>query len=404
MQRSLRTCVTFQRARRVDTRRVARSYSIEPFQLLFFGRDEFSCAVLRQVLEAKDVWRDIQVVTQPDAKTGRRGSKLSISPLKSLAEEAKLRVHTIPHERSEFKYFKPPPPFFPPNQAQDMPHQPPSDHLLVTASFGRILPNALLNLFLPSRRLNVHPSLLPAYRGPAPIQRALIDGQRETGVCVIEMTERKKGIDSGAIWGCRRMVRSSARREERAAESGMQEVPEGATFPTLRDALSTMGGELLVSTMRDMLAGRDTRTPQASDADAPRAPLITMQDSMVDFMSMTAAHIVQRHRAISHQKPMTTLLKTQRTLQLHDPSVFTDVPQSVKDHLPTEGTAIFHPPSQALIVRCAEDTYLSVPMVRQQDRHILKAKEWWNGVKPEMRLVEGSTGAVQFLSFSTSMP
>ena len=82
-------------------------------------------------------------------------------------------------------------------------------HLLVTASFGRILPNPLLNLFLPTRRLNVHPSLLPAYRGAAPIQHALIDGQRETGVCVIEMTERKKGIDSGAIWRSMKMARSA---------------------------------------------------------------------------------------------------------------------------------------------------------------------------------------------------
>ena len=61
-------------------------------------------------------------------------------------------------------------------------------------------------MFLPTRRLNVHPSLLPAYRGPAPIQHALMDSRDETGVCVIEMTERKKGIDSGAIWASERMV------------------------------------------------------------------------------------------------------------------------------------------------------------------------------------------------------
>lgn len=76
----------------------------------------------------------------------------------------------------------------------------------MTASFGRILPNSLLDLFLPGRRLNVHPSLLPMYRGPAPIQRALMDGKKETGVCVIEMMEKKKGIDAGEIWGQRHMV------------------------------------------------------------------------------------------------------------------------------------------------------------------------------------------------------
>ncbi|KAH9886080.1 Formyltransferase [Cubamyces lactineus] len=359
-----------------------RGYSTrsDPFKVLFFGRDEFSCGVFQQLYEAKDVWQDIQVVTQPDAKTGRRGSKLSISPLKLLAEEKGISVHTIPHERSEFKNFKAPPPFLPSGTPVDPSYEPPSDHLLVTASFGRILPNSLLSLFLPSRRVNVHPSLLPAYRGAAPVQYALMDGQRETGVCVIEMSERKKGIDSGAIWGCRRM-----------------EIPDGAVFPTLRDELAILGGQLLVSTLRDMLAGKDTRTPQVSDPNAPRAPLITLQDSAVDFRSMTAEEIVRRHRAISHQKPMTTLLKTQRTLQLHDPSVLVDVPSEITGQLSTEGTAVFHPPSKALVVRCANDTYLSVPMVRQQDRHILKAKEWWNGVKPEMRLVEGPHGPIQFL-------
>lgn len=61
-------------------------------------------------------------------------------------------------------------------------------------------------MFQLSRRLNVHPSLLPAYRGAAPIQHTIIDGQNETGVCVIEMMERKKGIDAGAIWGRTRVV------------------------------------------------------------------------------------------------------------------------------------------------------------------------------------------------------
>ena len=76
----------------------------------------------------------------------------------------------------------------------------------MTASFGRILPNALLQLFAPGRKLNVHPSLLPLYRGPAPIQHALLDGQSETGVCVIEMMEKRKGIDAGEVWARETMV------------------------------------------------------------------------------------------------------------------------------------------------------------------------------------------------------
>jgi hypothetical protein len=83
------------------------------------------------------------------------------------------------------------------------------NRLLVTASFGRILRKGQLDHFSPGRRLNVHPSLLPHYRGPAPIQHALLNGERETGVCVIEMLKLNAGpVDSGDIWGSKKTVRA----------------------------------------------------------------------------------------------------------------------------------------------------------------------------------------------------
>ena len=90
---------------------------------------------------------------------------------------------------------QPPSPFHPLAGAP-----PPSNHLLLTASFGRVLPTSLLSLFRPTHTLNVHPSALPAYRGPAPIQRALLNGERDTAVCIIEM-KRQGGIDAGDILG-----------------------------------------------------------------------------------------------------------------------------------------------------------------------------------------------------------
>lgn len=84
---------------------------------------------------------------------------------------------------------------------------PPSNHLLLTASFGRILPTTLLSLFRPTHTLNVHPSALPAYRGPAPIQRAILNGERDTAVCVIEM-KRRGGIDAGDVLGRVPIVRA----------------------------------------------------------------------------------------------------------------------------------------------------------------------------------------------------
>jgi methionyl-tRNA formyltransferase len=95
----------------------------------------------------------------------------------------------------------------------------PETHLLVTASFGRILSPSLLRLFPPGQRLNVHPSLLPAYRGPAPIQRALMQGEGKTGVCIIDMMEKKDGIDAGSVWGCESMASDKA--GQRATHNSM---------------------------------------------------------------------------------------------------------------------------------------------------------------------------------------
>ena len=77
---------------------------------------------------------------------------------------------------------------------------PPSNRLLLTASLGRILPSSLLSPFRPTHTLNIHPSALPAYRGPAPIQRAILNGERDAAVCIIEM-KRRGGIDAGDVLG-----------------------------------------------------------------------------------------------------------------------------------------------------------------------------------------------------------
>ena len=150
--------------------------------------------------------------------------------MKLLGHELGLATHTIPLAKSEFKDWvvsaprevvrlrvqiahqhhgwtctQPPAPF---TSSSDEPTAK-SSRLLVTASFGRILRKGQLELFSPGRRLNVHPSLLPHYRGPAPIQHALLNGEQETGVCVVEMLKIKAGaVDSGDVWGCRKTVRA----------------------------------------------------------------------------------------------------------------------------------------------------------------------------------------------------
>ena len=185
-------------------------------------------------MNQEDVWSKIFVATNQDEWIGRRRSQLSVcmchiyyirklcsnaskAPLKLRSQSLGLETHLIP-SKSTFKDWKVH------SHASHYDHmlktfshnpQPPahftsasssSNNLLVTASFGRLLADRLLHLFPVTRRLNVHPSLIPLYRGPAPIQHAIADGREETGVSVLEMKEKKYGADGGEVWASKTVV------------------------------------------------------------------------------------------------------------------------------------------------------------------------------------------------------
>lgn len=320
------------------------------------GRDEFSCLVMQELFRAKDVWQQIHVATNPDEKINR-GTALAPSPLRILAQNLNLPVHLIPQARSDFKSWEPPEPFL--DSGTD--GTPAPDRLLVTASFGRIIPFRILHLFHPDRRLNVHPSLLPHYRGPAPIQHAILNNERETGVCVIDMLKKSQGIDAGPIWATSKM-----------------NLAKDATFSSLRDELAVEGGRLLVSVLRAMIAGQASRAPQPEFEYIKPAPLIDFAAGLIDFRTMRAETIVRRYRAISHQRPLTLNLPVVKTLQIHSPSVVDSPPHFVPD---VPGRACLSKPTNSLLIRCAESTVLSVPFVKQEGKALVDAKAWWNGAE-----------------------
>ncbi|KAN0127396.1 Formyltransferase [Lactarius tabidus] len=355
------------RVRTLHRRLLARRYH-QRFNILYFGRDEFSCRVFEKLHNATDVWQNLTIATQPDQLIGRRRDTLSVSPLKSLGQKLDLPVTTIPHIRSELKTWKPPSPFYP------LDDPPPTNHLLLTASFGRILPSTLLSLFNPTHTLNVHPSALPAYRGPAPIQRAILNGEQDTAVCVIEM-KRRGGIDAGDVLGRIPVT-----------------IPSGIAFGPLRDTLAKEGGELLVSVLRSMLNGTETRTPQSPlEPTTPHAPFITPTDSQPDFALETAELVVRRHLALAHHKPLTTYLPfATRTVQIHDPTVFppgAGDPHTVVGCRP--GSAKYHRALRSVLVRCARGTVLRVPMLKSEFRSLMPASSWWDGVQQHWKDSEG---------------
>jgi methionyl-tRNA formyltransferase len=106
----------------------------------------------------------------------------------------------------------------------------------VVSSLGRYIPWKILKPFPPSRRLNVHPSLIPKYRGAAPIQWTIADGLKETGVSIIEVEKVGLGYDVGDIWAQKKIS-----------------VPEGSTYTFLMPLLANEGSDLLVQVLRNMI-------------------------------------------------------------------------------------------------------------------------------------------------------
>ena len=201
-----------------------------PLRIIFFGTPDFSLPRIRQLHESSEV--DVcVVVTQPDKPAGR-GNKLRESPVKRYAVEngiGVLQPKRIKKSLSEFlsslEVFEP-------------------LDLGVVIAFGQILPQEVLD-FPKSGCVNVHASLLPRWRGAAPIHRAIMQGDRETGVCLMQMDV---GLDTGAVY-------SSARTA----------IGPRATTGELHDELATLGADLLAKDITPIVTGELQATPQPDE-------------------------------------------------------------------------------------------------------------------------------------------
>ncbi len=202
-------------------------------RILFLGTPAFAAEHLRALLAASGM-EVVGVITQPDRPRGR-GLKLAPPPVKELALAHGLAVRQTADLRGDADLFR---------WAQVL-----APDFLVVVAFGAILPAAWLAL--PSvAPVNVHASLLPRWRGAAPIERALLAGDQETGVCVMKMVEE---LDAGPIYAC-------ARTPIRADDTG----------ETLRARLAEMGARLLVETLPKIAAGLAPRPQEGTPTYAAK--------------------------------------------------------------------------------------------------------------------------------------
>jgi methionyl-tRNA formyltransferase len=227
-------------------------------RLVFMGTPDFAAASLEALLRSDD--SVVGVVTQPDRPKGR-GQFLTPPPVKLLAQRQQIPLlQPLKMKDSEF--------------LQALAGWKPD--LIVVAAFGRILPPVILSL-PPRGCINVHASLLPKYRGAGPIQWAIINGERETGITTMLMDE---GMDTGAM----------------LLQEAIPITPDD-TAGTLSPRLAELGGKLLFETIVRLKSGTLAPRPQ-DDSRATLAPLLKKEDGVIDW-ALPATALANRVRGLS---------------------------------------------------------------------------------------------------------
>ena len=213
------------------------------FRIIFMGTPDFSVPALQSLIDGPD--EVVALVSQPDRPKGR-GKKVTPTPTKVVAEAAGVPVLQPTKIRTEefldtLRSFNP--------------------DLIVVAAYGRILPASILEL-PPQGCINIHGSLLPRHRGAAPIQWAVLSGDKEAGVTIMEMDE---GMDTGAM-----LLPASI------------PVAEDETAGGLFQKLSTLGGKALLEAL-DLLR-KDNLLPTEQDHSlATEAPPLKKEDGVIDW-------------------------------------------------------------------------------------------------------------------------
>ena len=225
-------------------------------RIVFAGTPDFALASLTALVEAGRT--PVAVLTQPDRPAGR-GKQLTASPVKRYAEAQGIPVQQPATLRDEAA------------QAELAALAP---DLLIVAAYGLILPQAVLDI--PRLGcLNVHASILPRWRGAAPIQAAILAGDAKTGISLMAMTA---GLDCGPVFHIEEL-----------------DIGPTETAGELHDRLAALGGEALVAHLDAILAG-DLEAVVQDDAAATYAPKIDKQDARIDW-SLPAAEVARRIRA-----------------------------------------------------------------------------------------------------------
>jgi methionyl-tRNA formyltransferase len=227
-------------------------------KIVYMGTPDFAVPALESLIKSGN--KPILVVSQPDAKRDR-GEKIKPTPVKELAQAWDIPVAQPEKIRGNQDFL---------TMLKSL-----EPDLMVVAAYGKILPKEILSIPVKGC-INIHGSLLPKYRGAAPIQRAILEGETETGVTLMQMAE---GMDTGDILASAITATS------------------GKTTGMLFEELSVMGAELLLKNLPLIESNQLTPVPQ-DDEKATYAPMIYKSDGLIDF-AKPAIEIERQIRAMN---------------------------------------------------------------------------------------------------------
>ena len=306
-------------------------------RVLFLGTPDFAGTFL-QALARNRTRLGLElagVVTQPDRRTGR-GRKLSPPPVKVTARQLELPVFQCARVRGNA-------------EALEFLRQVRPDVMVVVA-FGQILPRQFFD-YPPFGSLNVHTSLLPRYRGAAPVVHAILNGEQETGVTVMKLDE---GMDTGEVLAQARTP-----------------IGPDVTSGELEGRLSRLGIELLLDTLPRYLSGRLQGRPQDHDR-ATLAPRLGKEDARIDW-TCSAFRIHDQIRALNPRPGAFTRFRNERLKVWRSRHPHASASRVSSGQVRTAERG-------AILVGCGQDSLLELVELQLPGRSRLRSRDFTNGM------------------------
>lgn len=306
--------------------------------LLFFGTEDFSAIIFSRLLEAGYSFK--AAVTKPDAKRGR-GKKTAPPAVKTVAEKNNIPVlqpEKLEQITDEIAGY--------------------GCEFAILAAYGKIIPKSILNMFS-GGIINVHPSLLPTYRGPSPIESAILHGDEQTGVSIIKLVEK---MDAGPIYA-----------QKEFDLSGQN------TKPELYEKLAEIGAELLIKSLPNIFS--DELPPKPQDENlATYCPMIKKTDGVIDWQK-PAEKIEREIRAYLGWPGSRTQLFGQDVIiteaDLNNSSVSSGETKITKT-TPVQGQSLYREGGGELFVG-AGDNSLKIKKLRPAGRSSMDAEDFLRG-------------------------